>query len=210
MKNVKAKNVVLKMLREADPGIEDIQASSSLLPNRDLFSNEPRTDISLPLSPSDEPNDEIEIRTTHLITTKDGKKRAVKFTFEVESRGTRRLFSLIGPWLHALSNGKTLIVDELDVKLHHLLSVFLIKLFHDPTQNRKNAQLIFATHNVNLLDQKLFRRDQIWFTEKNPETNATDLYSLAEFSPRKDTKIQKGYLTGRYGAIPVIKTERIF
>lgn len=71
-------------------------------------------------------------------------------------------------------------------------------------------ELIFTTHNTNLLDLDLFRRDQIWFTEKNPNTGSTDLYSLLEFSPRKDKNIQKGYLAGRYGAIPFINDERIF
>ena len=77
------------------------------------------------------------------------------------------------------------------------------------TQNKNNAQLIFTTHNTNLLDQEIFRRDQIWFTEKRNE-GSTDLYSLMEYSPRKDKNIEKGYLAGRYGAIPFIKENRIF
>jgi hypothetical protein len=102
------------------------------------------------------------------------------------------------------------VVDEIETKLHHLLNVFLIKLFHDPTQNKSNAQLIFTTHNTNLLDQDIFRRDQIWFTEKNPEKGCSDLYSLTEYSPRKDKDIEKGYLAGKYGALPFIKENRIF
>ena len=86
----------------------------------------------------------------------------------------------------------------------------MIKLFNDPTQNKTKAQLIFTTHNTNLLDQDIFRRDQIWFTEKNPDTGSTDLYSLTEYSPRKDKDIQKGYLAGKYGALPFIKEDRIF
>lgn len=120
------------------------------------------------------------------------------------------MFSLIGPWIDSLIEGDILVMDELDTKLHHFLSVFLVKLFQDPTQNTSNAQLIFNTHNTNLLDQELFRRDQIWFTEKNPDSGATELYPLAEFSPRKDKNIQLGYLAGRYGAIPFIADEKIF
>jgi AAA15 family ATPase/GTPase len=69
--------------------------------------------------------------------------------------------------------------------------------------------LVFSTHNTNLLDQELFRRDQIWFTEKNPNLGNTELYSLVEFSPRKDKNIQKGYLAGRYGAVPFVSREKI-
>ena len=137
--------------------------------------------------------------------------KGIAFDFySEESEGTKRMFSLIGHWIDALRNGKILVIDELDTKLHHLLNVFLINLFHDPTQNKNNAQLIFTTHNINLLDQDIFRRDQIWFTEKDGETGASDLYSLVEYSPRKDKDIQKGYLAGKYGALPFIKDNRIF
>ena len=135
----------------------------------------------------------------------------VSFDLWEESDGTQRMFSLIGPWIDALKNGRVLVVDEIDTKLHPKLNEFLIKLFHDETQNKKNAQLIITTHNTNLLDiQDIFRRDQIWFTEKNNKTGATDLYSLVEFSPRKDKNIERGYLAGKYGAIPYIGDYRIF
>ena len=84
---------------------------------------------------------------------------------------------ILGPWIRALQGENTLLVDELDTKLHHLLIVFLINLFNDPIQNKNKAQLIFTTHNTDLLDQEIFRRDQIWFTEKNPETSSTELFS---------------------------------
>ena len=77
-------------------------------------------------------------------------------------------------------------------------------MLHKTTINMNNAQLIFSTHDTNLLDQELFRRDQIWFTEKR-EDNSTDLYSLDDFPVRKDVAIKKGYLQGKYGAIPYIK-----
>ena len=88
--------------------------------------------------------------------------------------------------------------------------IFLIKLFNNEDYNKKNAQLIFTTHNVNLLSLKLFRRDQIWFTERDPNIGNTELFALSDFrpKPRKDKDILKGYLSGRYGGIPFINEIR--
>ena len=105
-----------------------------------------------------------------------------------------------------MENGKIIIVDELERSLHPSLVELIVKFFHNPEINRGNAQLIFNTHDVNLLSLELFRRDQIWFTEKNSEKGATDLYPLDDFSVRKKENIQKGYLNGRYGAIPFVAT----
>lgn len=206
------KNLILKALYEADIGINDISAIRKKLSPKDIPSDFPSNLKDIILK-EDMALEMIDINMIHRIAKENGEKIDINFDFESEeSEGTKRLFSLIGPWLYALKNSQTLIVDELDVKLHHLLNEFLIQLFHDPTQNKNNAQLIFSTHNINLLDQNLFRRDQIWFTKKNPDTGSTDLYSLVEFSPRprKDKDIKKGYLVGRYGALPFIKENRIF
>ncbi len=127
-----------------------------------------------------------------------------------ESSGTKKLFDLIAIIYTAIHFGDTLVVDELDAKLHPILTRKIISLFNDPESNPKNAQLIFATHDTNLLSTKIFRRDQIWFTEKD-KTEATDLYSLVEFKEpdgtkvRKDSTLEKDYINGRYGAIPYIK-----
>ena len=88
--------------------------------------------------------------------------------------------------------------------MHPLLTRHLIEAMQDGNINRNKAQLIFTTHDIGLLDQRLLRRDQIWFTEKNNDTAETELYALTDFSPRKDENIQKGYLQGRYGAVPFI------
>lgn len=199
-KDTDQKNYVLKALLEADVGIDDVLTISKKISPADL-KNLPPEVIKLLLG--DKPELEAyQIQTLH---------KGVVFDFQnEESEGTKRIFSLIGPWIDALKNGRILFVDELDTKLHHLLNIFLIRLFHDPTQNKTNAQLIFTTHNTNLLDQDIFRRDQIWFTEKNAEVGSTDLYSLTEYSPRKDKDIEKGYLAGKYGALPFIKENRIF
>ena len=131
----------------------------------------------------------------------------VVFDLDDESAGTQALFALIGPSLDILENGKTLIVDEIDTSLHPLLLRAFIKLFHDKENNTGAAQLIFSTHDTSLLDTfGLFRRDQIYFTEKG-KYQATELISLAEFSPRKTDNVERSYLSGRYGGIPLVDPE---
>ena len=122
---------------------------------------------------------------------------------ELESEGTLQMFAVSTPILEALEKGHVLFIDELDTSLHPLLVRSLVEMFHNPDINRCNAQLIFNTHDTTLLDQSLFRRDQIWFTEKDAD-GAADLYSLLDFSPRKNEALAKGYLQGRYGAIPFL------
>ena len=126
----------------------------------------------------------------------------VAFDMGDESDGTRKLFEFAGGWLRALDSGATLFVDELDRSLHPKLTHYLVQLFNSKT-NRNDAQLVFTTHDTTLLDPDLLRRDQVWFVEKNPQ-RASHLYSLLEFSPRKDEALERGYLKGRYGAIPLI------
>ena len=125
----------------------------------------------------------------------------VPLEFNEESAGTRKLFALAGPWLDVLDNGFVLFVDELDTSLHPIMVRFLLNLFHNPEVNRHNAQLVFTTHDTTVLDQTLMRRDQVWFVEKDAE-NATSLYPLSDYKPRKGEALQKGYLYGRYGALP--------
>ena len=120
-----------------------------------------------------------------------------------ESLGTHKIFAFSSMLISKLINGGVLIVDELDASLHPLLTQKIIELFHSPI-NDKNAQLIFSTHDTNLLSSEFFRRDQIWFTEKD-EYGATDLYSLVEIKEtRKDASFAKNYINGKYGAIPFI------
>jgi len=117
-----------------------------------------------------------------------------------ESEGTRQMFSL-GPVVkHVFDSGGCLFMDELDSHLHPLLSQFIIDLFHSEA-NKKNAQLIVSTHDINLLNRSVFRRDQVWFIEKDHQSGSS-LYSLAEYRVRKDASFDKDYLAGKYGAIP--------
>ena len=120
-----------------------------------------------------------------------------------ESQGTRKLFAMAGPLHSILKMGHMLFVDELDARLHPLMTRRIIELFHSPLTNPNGAQLIFATHDTNLLDKALFRRDQIWFAEKDRQ-GATHLASLAEYRVRNDAAFEKQYLEGRYGAIPFL------
>lgn len=127
-----------------------------------------------------------------------------EFSLLDESTGTQILFFLAGPILFALAAGFTILIDELDNSMHPLLVRQLVRLFHSTTLNSKGAQLIFCTHDSSLLDADLFRRDQIWFVEKDRE-QASKLYPLTEFSPRKNEALERGYLMGRYGALPFFR-----
>lgn len=128
----------------------------------------------------------------------------VHFSYMEESNGTRRFFELLGPWVSAMAEGRALLVDELEISLHPQLVRLLLRLFQNPENLSVEAQLIFTTHDTTLLDPELFRRDQIWFTEKD-KGGSTRLYSMLDYKPRKGEAMQKGYLSGRYGAIPIIE-----
>lgn len=124
-----------------------------------------------------------------------------------ESSGTRNLLFLTGPILDILSKGLTLVIDELDTSLHTLLVQALVRLFHRPEVNTGGAQLVFTTHDTSLLDAYgLFRRDQVWFVEKHADQSSS-LYPLLDFSPRKNEALERGYLQGRYGALPFLNNQ---
>ena len=127
----------------------------------------------------------------------------VPFNFDKqESEGTKKLLYLLGPWFDTLQNGKVLLVDELDSRLHSHLTLRLIDFFHK--FNTNHAQLICAVHDISLLNKETFRRDQIWFVEKN-QFGASELVSLGDFKTdkvRNKSAFDKNYLDGKYGAIP--------
>jgi uncharacterized protein len=126
---------------------------------------------------------------------------------EEESRGTQTLFQLALPILRTIQRGRLLVVDELEASMHPNLAEHIVRQFNDPTINSRDAQLIFSTHDTNLLGTlsgtPALRRDQVWLTEKN-EQGATVLYPLTDFKPRNDENIERGYVQGRYGAIPYL------
>ena len=152
---------------------------------------------------------QYQITTGHVVKREDGSEKEYRLQLSDESLGTQQLFAF-GPFLkNAFDFGKVIIIDEIDKSLHPFIVKFLINLFRNPEINKRGAQLIATTHATPLLSLDTFRRDQIYFTEKNADTGVTDLYSLDEFSVRKTDNIEKGYLLGRYGAIPYPYTEDI-
>ncbi len=154
----------------------------------------------------------VSLKTTHKKYDKKGNiiDKVLFDKNEHESAGTKKIIDLSGAIFHTLLNGKLLIVDELDSKLHPLITAHIIRLFNNPKTNPNNAQLLFNTHDTNLLSGDFFRRDQIWFTEKDHKEQ-TDLYLLADINLpdgskiRNDANLEKNYIRGRYGAIPFIK-----
>lgn len=144
------------------------------------------------------------IMTTHRILQEDESVEYFQLSMDQESAGTQHFFARIGGWLQALENGALLVVDEIEDSLHPLLTRRLVEMVQDKNVNTNGAQLLFTTHDAMLLDLDFFRRDQIWFAEKDDRSCATELFSLTSFSPRKGENVRKGYLKGRFGAIPFI------
>jgi|ERR1035438_3300974 hypothetical protein len=131
------------------------------------------------------------------------------FREDQESKGTIAFLCLLAPVFGALAKGGVVCVDELDDSLHPLLAIEVIRQFSDTASNPADAQLIFNTHDTNLLSASVLRRDQIWFTEKQPD-GASQLYPLSDFKPRMHENLENGYLQGRYGAIPFLNPGSFF
>lgn len=183
------KTQLIQFLQSADLGIVDVKLNETKKANH-LSIHHMGENIQIQNKETDIP-----------LFFHQGKNKLISFDYHEESHGTQRLFSYAGPMLDVLEQGKILVIDELDSSLHTKMVRFLVGLMHDPSVNKKNAQLIFSSHNTSLLDNELFRRDQIWFIEKDNEF-ASQLYPLTDFSPRKGEALEKGYLAGRYGALP--------
>ena len=154
----------------------------------------------------------LKIQTGHKVLLKDGSFTEAFFpNDEMESEGTKKIINMSGPIVDSIINGGIIVVDEFDAKLHPLLTKKIIDIFNSPETNPNNAQLIFATHDTNLLSNKIFRRDQIWFAEKNREDESTDIYPLSEIKEQNGDKIrndriyEKDYINGKYGAIPYLR-----
>ena len=209
------KRKLVELVRMADLGIEDILADVEELPPPPadmlkMLSTEGREKI---LSSWGKISS-VSLRTVHTKFS-NGKPSGTEIMRldEDESEGTRKFFRLAGPVLETLGKGNILVVDELEATLHPLLTRMIVRLFHSSKSNPRNAQLIFATHDTNMLEHVQFRRDQIWFTEKDQQ-QATDLYSLAEIrlsqgddserKVRKDARYKKDYFKGKYGAVPYL------
>ncbi|MGC1272430.1 MAG: ATP-binding protein [Planctomycetaceae bacterium] len=201
-KDVKFKERVLRMLRDADFGIQNILVKDRPLSPPDGIPEDLKSALANLLASSPDNTWNVAVQTTHF----DGENKPVAFSLEHdESNGTQRFFSLAGPIIEALDSGATIVVDELECSMHPLLTRKIIELFLSREANPSGAQLIFSTHDSSLLDHTLFRRDQIWIAEKT-QSGATELFSLHDFDggakPRKDEAFQRKYLSGRYGGVP--------
>jgi hypothetical protein len=205
-KSPKYKEQILELLKVADLGIKDITLEPLDISKLPKMPKEIRESIEKEMK---EENAEFisDVLTTH--KKYDLNKKYVgdiQFSLEhEESSGTKKFFALTGPVLDTIENGSVLIVDELDSKLHPNLVCKIVSLFNSKELNPKNAQLIFNTHDTNLLSSGLFRRDQIWFTEKD-KYGASKLFSLADFKSevRKTENFEENYIRGKYGAVPFL------
>jgi hypothetical protein len=195
---------ISSLIKALDTGISGITVERNTLGIDSLPSAMPE-ELKKLITRGSDSFTQVSVKTTHKKYGNDGSfVGEEEFDMdENESDGTQKLFALAGPLLHALKEGEVLLIDELDSRLHPLVTLAIIRLFSEVESNSKNAQLIFVTHDTNLLDKSLFRRDQIWFTEKN-RYGATSLYSLAEFKIRNDASFGSDYIKGKYGAIPFI------
>jgi AAA15 family ATPase/GTPase len=192
---------IIQLVKELDLGINDI-----------FHENIDQSKVVLPANLPDELKNLITkniqggltaIKTIHQKWDADKLTGTATFDMGDESEGTQKLFFLAGPVLDTLSNGRILLVDEMEARLHPLMTCAIIGLFNSLETNKKHAQLIFTTHDTNLLSNKIFRRDQIWFVEKDRQ-GCSHLYSLSELKVRNDASFESDYIEGRYGAIPFI------
>jgi AAA15 family ATPase/GTPase len=191
-----SKENLLRFMRAADLGISDLTLQREpLLPGKQLAGQFVLDNVVAGQIPT-------LLRVSSLHKSNDTGD-SVAFEMQDESHGTQKLFDAAGAWLNVLNNGEVLLVDELDTSLHPLMTRFIVELFHRSSSNLKNSQLVFTTHDTSLLDPDIFRRDQVWFVEKDKES-ASRVYPLSEFSPRKGEALERGYLKGRYGALPFI------
>jgi hypothetical protein len=195
------KSEIAKLVSVADLGITDMVVEQAKLPDR---TREPfeaiKTIYKLPEGiPVSDTKTEVRLLHRFADTT-------VSFARSQESAGTVAYLALLGPVVDALKKGVPLLIDELDASLHPLLAIELVRLFNTPSSNPNGAQLIFNTHDTNLLSGGILRRDQIWFTEKGSDASS-HLFALSDFKPRRQENLQDGYLQGRYGAIPFINPD---
>ena len=191
---------VVRFLRSADLAIDDVRVilkefSPEMLPE-DLPS-ELKQHVQENMSGAKFP----EVRVSH-DTSGD---RPVELDLDDESDGTQKMFALAAPWLDTLANGHVIVFDELHDNLHPALVRFLVDRFHHPEANSKGAQLVFTTHDTSILNQDVFRRDQVWFCERNSR-HETRIFPLTDFRPRRGVEnLERSYLSGRYGALPYIR-----
>lgn len=200
-------NTVTNLLKAADIGIQKITIKNIDVSNI-LIEKDINEKIKIPDDIIDLIKQDLSQRPHAAHQKYDGNLDCGMHEFDIseESHGTIQLFELAGPIIQVLKTGCTLLIDEISANLHPDITKYIIRLFHDPKTNPNNAQLIFSTHDVTTLNSDIFRRDQLWFTNKS-KYGATILYSLLEFGKntvRKGTNFENWYLKGKFGALPAV------
>ena len=195
------KQFICQVLHQADINISDYEYKSGEAAAAELS---PALLSFLPNSISNAQLRKYSIMMTHQVHRKGEIKRSYELNFNDESQGTKSLFMLSPILFQAFRKGMIICVDEFDTSLHPLLVGFLVGLFHNPEVNQSNAQLIISSHTTTLLSRKLSRMDELYLVDKNYDSGESSLYSLDEFSLRKDSNVWKGYLLGRFGGVPDI------
>ncbi len=191
---------IINLLRTADFGITGARVQQMDVPEEEVRDNLPPS----MLREIEKDKKLAQLKVLEVQLKHQGSNNEESFIeFLNESAGTRRFFSLIGFWLDMLEHGYTVLLDELETSLHPLLVIELLRLLFSKKHNPKGAQIIFTTHNPILLENDLIRRDQVWFTEKDKD-GSTHLYPLTDYKPRNNESLIRGYLAGRYGALPFI------
>ena len=195
-----------KIMGEADINISKIDVKLKKVPiNPNLMSLIPGLIINGQLIQPQEQT-QLEVKTYHEVTDgKGSKKEQYILQLSEESVGTQLLFSFSPLLKKALDEGKTIMIDEIDKSLHPSVVKYIVNLFRNKEINKTGAQLIVTTHDTSLLSLDTFRRDQIYFVDKNRETAISRIYAMDEYPVRKGENIEKGYLLGRYGAVPEIQ-----
>ena len=190
------KAAVVRFLQEADLAVSDLRVVEREL-TEDMISDELPSKMKKALLGR-------RVRDVHLVH-QDPAGRPVELELDEESDGTQKMFALAGPWIDVLENGHVAVIDELHDNLHPILVRYLVERFHDAALG-SDAQLVFSTHDTSILSQDVFRRDQIWFCERNA-SHETELVPLSDFHTRKGIEnLERGYLAGRYGAVPFIRS----
>ncbi|HBA90662.1 MAG TPA: abortive infection protein [Anaerolineaceae bacterium] len=202
-KNSTYRSSILELIQGSDVGIDNVVIERTNINDPEAFPNDMPDEVKELILKQMKSEELVNFKSIHQKHCENGTIEEVEFAMREESEGTKKLFYLSGPIIDTLINGKVLVIDEIEARMHTLLSRKLISLFNSPETNPKHAQLIFATHDTNLLSNKFIRRDQIWFVEKD-EFGASHLYSLAELKVRNNDTYEKDYLLGKYGGIPIL------
>lgn len=203
-KNGSLKSFTNKLLHEADINIDNYEFESHDIPTEQLLQRIPKGIAEIMSTVQSATNKNIKIETVHSVMS-DGNLKQYKLPLSEESKGTRSLFLFSPVLMKAFESGETLCIDEFDASLHPMIVTYLFSLFNNPHINVGNAQLIASSHSMALMSLENLRRDQIYFIEKDREVATSELYSLDEFSPRKEENVRRAYMLGRYGSVPDIQ-----